>query len=119
MAEAAHVVHPLGAQGLNLSLRDTAAAAEEITDAARSGQDIGSRYVLERYQFRRRADILTRCLGTNGLTKMVSNDIGLLKALRSSGLKTVDAIEPLRRFAMHEGVTPGYDDSRLSRGLDL
>lgn len=119
IAEAAHVVHPLGAQGLNLSLRDAAVLAEEIADAARSGLDTGSHTLLNRYQFRRRADIMTRSLGTDGLTRMVSNDISLLRTLRRAGLKTVEMLEPLRRFAMHEGVTPGYDDSRLSHGQDL
>ena len=50
---------------------------------------------------------------------MVSNDISLLRGLRRAGLKTVEMLQPLRRFAMHEGVAPGYDDSRLSRGHDL
>lgn len=119
IAEAAHVVHPLGAQGLNLSLRDAATLAEEITDAARRGQDIGSSTVLSRYESRRHADIWTRLAGTDGLNRMVSNDISLLRTLRGMGLKTIDAIEPLRRFAMNEGVMPGYDDSRLARGEKL
>lgn len=119
IAEAAHVLHPLGAQGLNLSLRDVAALAEEIADAARNGLDIGNGTVLQRYEFRRRADIVTRLLGTDGLNRLVSNDISLLKTLRSAGLKTLDAISPLRRFAMNEGIMPGYDDSRLSRGEKL
>ncbi len=119
IAEAAHVVHPLGAQGLNLSLRDVATLAEEITDAARRGQDIGSISVLNRYESRRHADILTRVVGTDSLNRMVSNDVSLLRTLRGVGLKTIDAIEPLRRFAMNEGVMPGYDDSRLARGEQL
>ena len=119
IAEAAHVVHPLGAQGLNLSLRDVATLAEEITDAARRGQDIGSSNVLSRYESRRHADIWTRLAGTDGLNRIVSNDISLLRTLRGMGLKTIDAIEPLRRFAMNEGVMPGYDDSRLARGEKL
>lgn len=119
IAEAAHVLHPLGAQGLNLSLRDAATLAEEIADAARRGQDIGSAAILRRYEFRRRADIVTRLIGTDSLNRMVSNDVSLLRALRGVGLKTIDAIEPLRRFAMQEGVVPGYDDSRLSRGEGL
>jgi 2-octaprenyl-6-methoxyphenol hydroxylase len=119
IAEAAHVLHPLGAQGLNLSLRDAATLAEEIADAARSGLDIGSHATLHRYEFRRRADIQTRLLGTDSLNRMVSNNIGLLRTLRSIGLKTIDSITPLRRFAMNEGVVPGYDDSRLSRGESL
>jgi 2-octaprenyl-6-methoxyphenol hydroxylase len=116
IAEAAHVLHPLGAQGLNLSLRDVATLAEEIADAARNGLDIGSATILARYESRRRADVLTRLLGTDSLNRMVSNDVSVLKTLRSVGLKTIDAITPLRRFAMNEGIVPGYDDSRLSRG---
>ena len=119
MAEAAHILHPLGAQGLNLSLRDVATLAEEIADAARCGLDIGSRSVLDRYEFRRRADITTRSLGTDGLNRMVSNDLSILRLLRGAGLRTVEGLAPLRRFAMNEGITPGYDDSRLSRGLPL
>jgi 2-octaprenyl-6-methoxyphenol hydroxylase len=119
MAEAAHILHPLGAQGLNLSLRDVAALAEEITDAARRGQDIGSKAVLHRYEFRRRADVLTRSFGTDSLNRMVSNNRSLLRELRHAGLKTITAIRPLRRLAMNEGILPGYDDSRLSRGESL
>ena len=119
IAEAAHVLHPLGAQGLNLSLRDVAALAEEIADAARNGLDIGSANVLNGYEFRRKADVLTRLFGTDTLNRMVSNDISLLKTLRVASLKTINAIEPLRRFAMNEGIVPGYDDSRLARGEPL
>ncbi len=119
MAEAAHVVHPLGAQGLNLSLRDVAVLAEEIADAARNGLDIGSLTTLRRYEFRRRADVITRLMGSGGLNKIVSNDLGLLRELRRAALHTVDSTSSLRRFAMHEGVMPGYDDSRLSRGESL
>lgn len=119
VAEAAHVLHPLGAQGLNLSLRDIAVLAEEIADAARCGLDIGSKAVLDRYEFRRRADVFTRSLGTDSLNRMVSNDVSLLKTLRGAGLQTVKNLPPLRRFAMSEGVNPGYDDSRLAIGKPL
>jgi 2-octaprenyl-6-methoxyphenol hydroxylase len=119
MAEAAHVLNPLGAQGLNLSLRDAAALAEEIADAARAGLDIGSAATLRRYAFRRRADIITRLLGTNGMNRMVSNDFSLLRGLRRAALQMIHSTEPLRRFAMHEGITPGYDDSRLAQGKEL
>lgn len=119
IAEAAHVIHPLGAQGLNLSLRDVAALAEEIADAARRGEDIGGAGVLNRYRSRRHADIWTRVAGTHGLNRMVSNDLSLLRGLRSAGLKTISTLEPLRRFTMNEGVMPGYDDSRLARGEAL
>ncbi|MDB5491823.1 MAG: 2-octaprenyl-6-methoxyphenol hydroxylase [Micavibrio sp.] len=119
IAEAAHVLHPLGAQGLNLSLRDVAALAEEIADAARNGLDIGSHNVLKAYEFRRKADVLTRLFGTDSLNRMVSNDLSLLKTLRGACLKTINAIKPLRDFAMNEGIVPGYDESRLARGEAL
>ena len=119
MAEAAHVLHPMGAQGLNLSLRDCAVLAEVIVDAARVGVDIGSRSVLDTYESRRRPDIMTRVAATTGLNKMVSNDFSILRYLRRAGLKTVDSITPLKKFAMNEGVMPGYDDSRLARGENL
>ena len=119
VAEAAHILHPLGAQGLNLSLRDVATLAEEITDAARSGIDIGSRSILDQYEFRRRADVTTRSLTTFGLNRLVSNDMVILRALRLAGQKTLEELSPLRKIAMQEGVTAGYDDSRLMRGLPL
>jgi 2-octaprenyl-6-methoxyphenol hydroxylase len=119
VAEAAHVLHPLGAQGLNLSLRDAATLAEEIVDAARAGLDIGSQTILRRYESRRRADILTRLVGTGTLNRMVSNEIGLLKTLRHAGMEAISTLPPLRKFAMQEGIQPGYDDSRLARGQPL
>lgn len=116
VAEAAHVVHPLGAQGLNLSLRDIAVLAEEVADAARHGLDIGSQTVLRNYTFRRRADILTRSTGTDSLNRMISNNAGILRDLRRAGLSTISGVGRLRRLAMNEGIIPGYDDSRLARG---
>ena len=74
---------------------------------------------MKSYEFRRKADVLSRLFGTDSLNRIVSNDLSLLKTLRGAGLKTINAIEPLRRFAMNEGIVPGYDDSRLARGESL
>ena len=119
VAEAAHVLHPIGAQGLNLSLRDVASLAEVIADARRLGQDIGSARVLANYAARRRHDLASRLVGTNGLNRLVSNDLGILRALRQTGLKTIGSVAPLRRFAMKQGLAPALDDSRLARGEAL
>ncbi len=118
IAEAAHVLHPMGAQGLNLSLRDVAALAEVTTDTVRAGLDPGSAAVLDKYERRRKRDVLSRVIGTDGLTRMVSNDFGIMRGLRRIGLKTLDTATPLKEFAMHQGLAP-EDGSRLARGERL
>lgn len=118
-AEAAHVIHPLGAQGLNLSLRDVAALAETIIDAVRLGQDYGSKTILSHYEKRRRQDMLSRIIGTDGLNKLVSHDIGLLHQLRRMGLKTIGGLPPVKKLTMREGFSPSFDDTRLARGERL
>lgn len=118
-AEAAHVLSPIGAQGLNLSLRDIAALAETIIDAARLGEDIGANTTLARYEGRRRMDIGTRVAGVDGLNRIVSNDMVFLRGLRRAGLKSLDAIPPLRAFAMHQGLAPMMDAGRILKGEAL
>lgn len=119
MAEAAHVMSPITAQGLNLSLRDVAALAETIVDAARVGQDIGSDGVLSVYAKRRRFDIETRAFGVDHMNRIVSNDIEIVKGLRHAALKTLEAVPPLKRFAMRVGLAPAVDNGRLAKGEPL
>lgn len=119
VAEAAHVLSPITAQGLNLSLRDVAALAEEIIDAARVGVDIGSSAPLKNYARRRAVDMDSRVYGVDTVMRMVSNDKGAIKALRRTGLKTIDNIAPLKSFAMRQGLAPPLDDSRLAKGQAL
>lgn len=119
LAEAAHVLHPLGAQGLNLSLRDVAALAEILVDALRLGLDPGSKAVLDQYEKRRSRDVLGRVIGTDGLNRMVSNNYGFARALRKLGLQTLDQVTPLKEFTMRQGLAPQMDDSRLARGESL
>jgi len=118
-AEAAHVLSPIGAQGLNLSLRDIAVLAETLIDSARLGQDLGSTQVLRKYETQRRPDILSRIYGVDGLNRMVANDTGLLKRLRRAGLKSLEASGPVRTIAMHQGLAPSLEDSRLMQGMPL
>lgn len=119
VAEAAHVISPIGAQGLNLSLRDAATLAEVLADAARRGEDIGSPLVLDRYTQRRRADIASRVVGVDGLNRIVSNNLGFLRGLRKLGLKTLDSIPALKNLAIRHGMNPALDDGRLIRGQTL
>ncbi len=119
VAEAAHVLSPIGAQGLNLSLRDVAALAETIIDAARLGEDIGGPLVLARYEKRRRLDIQTRTLGIDTLNRAVADERPLVGRLRRLGLKGMQSVPPLKSLAMHQGLAPTVDDGRLVRGLPL
>lgn len=118
-AEAVHVISPIGAQGLNLSLRDVASLAETIVDAARLGEDIGSATVLGRYEKRRSFDIHTRVIGIDGLNRIVANDIFFLKDLRRLGLKGLETIPALKGLAMKQGLSPSIDEGRLLKGQAL
>jgi len=118
-AEAAHVLSPIGAQGLNLSIRDVAALAETLVDAARLGEDIGAASVLNRYESRRRNDIATRIGGIDGLNRMVSTHLTITHDLRRLGLMGLESIEPLKKLAMKQGLSPTLDESRLLKGQAL
>lgn len=119
IAEAAHVMSPITAQGLNLSLRDVAGLAEEIIDAARVGQDVGSNVVLKAYEKRRRIDVETRAFGVDHMMRIVSNDVETVKIARHVGLKVLSSVPPLKRFSMRVGLAPALDEGRLARGEAL
>ncbi len=119
IAEAAHVMSPITAQGLNLSLRDVAALAEEIADTARLGLDIGSDVALRTYEHRRKTDIESRVGGVDAMNRIVSNDIRPIQLARRIGFKTLDAVKPLKKFAMRQGLAPPIDEGRLARGEAL
>jgi len=119
IAEAAHVMSPITAQGLNLSLRDVATLAEEIIDAARIGADIGAAAVLEAYAKRRSLDIETRYAGVDSMMRLVSNDVEGIKVARHAGLKVISIAPPLKSFAMRAGLAPALDAGRLARGEAL
>lgn len=98
VGDAAHVIHPLAGQGLNLGLRDVAALAEAVVDAVRIGLDPGSNAALDAYQRARRIDATAMAAVTDGLNRLFSNDAAPLKAVREAGLGLVNAIAPLRRL---------------------
>jgi 2-octaprenyl-6-methoxyphenol hydroxylase len=114
--DAAHGIHPIAGQGLNLGLKDAAALAETVLDAARLGLDIGALDVLRRYERWRRFDSFALAAATDMLNRLFSNDIAPLRALRDFGLGIVDRIAPARRFFMrHAGGEIGKLP-RLMRG---
>jgi 2-octaprenyl-6-methoxyphenol hydroxylase len=116
VGEAAHVVPPIGAQGLNLGLRDGAAIAEIVADARRQGRDIGAAAVLARYQAQRRADVLSRTLAVDVLNRSLLTGFIPAHGMRGLSLYLIDRVGPLRRALMREGVAPAASQPRLMRG---
>lgn len=117
--DAAHGIHPLAGQGLNLGLKDVAALAECISDAIGLGLDPGDVAALERYQRWRRFDNVTMALGMEFFDKMFSNDIAPLRIARRLGLAGVNAIGPARRFFMKYAGGAAGDLPKLLRGESL
>lgn len=118
IAEAAHVMSPITAQGLNLSLRDVAVLAEIIADSLRLGLDPGTQTLLKKYESRRRLDVAGHVFGVDGMNRIVSNDNPLLRKIRRGGFQTLDRITPLKKFAMRVGLAP-VTGSRLAGGEPL
>ena len=119
IGEAAHVLPPIGAQGLNLGLRDAATVAETVVDARRSGQDIGSETVLVRYDAGRRADVTTRTMAVDVLNRTLLSDFLPFQSARQLGFFMLQQVGPLRRAVMREGVAPAASQPRLMRGEAL
>ena len=118
-SDAAHGVHPLAGQGLNLGLRDVAALAQVLVEAARRGEDIGAVDVLERYQAWRRFDATALALGMDAVNKLFSNDNPLLRAARDIGLGIVNATPALRRTFIRQAAGLAGDLPRLLEGRAL
>jgi 2-octaprenyl-6-methoxyphenol hydroxylase len=102
IGDAAHAVHPLAGQGLNIGVRDVAALAETLIDATRLGLDIGAAPQLERYERWRRFDSAFSAVVMDGLNRLFSNDSAPLRAIRDLGLGLVDRAPPLKRFLARE-----------------
>jgi 2-octaprenyl-6-methoxyphenol hydroxylase len=116
VGEAAHVVPPIGAQGLNLGLRDAATLAELVADAHRQNLDIGAPSVLTRYDTQRRADVTSRSIAIDLLNRSLLTDFVPAHAVRGLSLYLIDRIGPLRRALMREGIAPAVSQPRLMRG---
>ena len=117
--DAAHAIHPIAGQGFNLGLRDVAALAECVVDAARLGLDIGGGEVLERYQRWRRVDNMSLLAVTDALNRLFSNDLPPLRLARRLGLAAVERVAPLKRLFMRHAMGVVGDLPRLVRGERL
>ncbi len=116
VGDAAHGIHPLAGQGLNLGLKDIAALTEVLAMAARRGEDIGTKPVLARYQQWRRFDTSAMAAATDGINRLFSNDNALLRGVRDLGLGVVNATPTLRRGFMRHAAGLSGELPKLLRG---
>jgi len=116
LGDAAHGIHPIAGQGLNLGLKDAAAFAEVIIEAARLGEDIGSELVLERYAQWRRFENVSTSVIMDGFVHLFSNNNPLVRHARDLGMGVVNAIPSLRRYFMEDAGGATGDLPKLLRG---
>jgi 2-octaprenyl-6-methoxyphenol hydroxylase len=119
LGDAAHVIHPIAGQGLNLGLKDVAALAEAIVDAARLGLDPGGADVLAAYERARRFETVSMGVVTDGLNRLFSNDVLPVRLARDLGLGLVDRMPALKRFFIREAAGLAGAGPRLLRGEPL
>jgi len=116
VGDAAHGVHPIAGQGLNLALRDIAALAECVVEAMRIGLDPGDASLLERYERWRRPDAAMSALAFDGLNRLFSSNQPLLRTVRDAGLGLVDRLAPLKQLLVAEAAGTTGELPRLVRG---
>lgn len=119
VGDSAHVIHPIAGQGLNMGLKDVAALAEVVVDAARLGMDLGGADVLERYQRWRRFDTMAMGVATNSLNFLFSNQSTLLRTVRDIGLGLVDRAPPLKNLFIRQAAGLTGEIPRLLKGEAL
>jgi len=119
IGDAAHVVHPIAGQGLNLGLKDVAALSEVVIEAMRLGLDHGGADVLARYQAWRRLDTTSMALVTDGMNRLFSNDVAPVRALRDFGLGLVDRAGPLKAAMIRTAAGLSQSGPRLLAGMPI
>ena len=119
IGDAAHVIHPLAGQGLNLGLKDVAALAETVIEALRLGLDHGAADVLEKYEDWRRFDTSLMAAVTDNLNRLFSNDLAPVRAVRDIGLGLVDRLGPIKSALIGRAAGLEPDGPRLTKGLPI
>jgi len=119
IGDAAHGIHPIAGQGLNLGFKDVAALAEVVVEADRLGQDIGALDVLEGYERWRRFDTALIAMVTDGMNRLFSNDVAPVRALRDFGLGLVDRAKPIKDIGIERAAGVDHNGPRLLRGLPV
>jgi 2-octaprenyl-6-methoxyphenol hydroxylase len=119
IGDAAHMIHPVAGQGLNMGLRDAAALAECVVEAARLGLDCGGPDALEQYQRWRRFDTMAMGIATDGLNRLFSNHSDVLRLVRDLGLGIVDRLPGLKGVFIRQAAGVSGDTPRLLRGEAL
>ena len=108
VGEAAHVLPPIGAQGLNMGLRDAADLAEIVRDALLMGSDLGDDTILRRYARARRADVFSRTFAVDMANRTLLSDFLPAQSLRAAGMHVLNTVGPIRRLAVREGLSPSW-----------
>jgi 2-octaprenyl-6-methoxyphenol hydroxylase len=119
LGDAAHGIHPIAGQGLNLGLKDAAALAQTLVEAARLGEDIGAAAVLDRYARWRRFETVALSAATDLFDRLFSNDIAPVRLARDLGMAVVNRVGPARRYFMQSAGGAAGDLPRLLRGEAL
>lgn len=119
LGDAAHGIHPIAGQGLNLGIRDVAVLAELVVDARRLGLDIGNSVILAQYERARRFDNTLMIAATDSLNRLFSNDVAPLRLARDLGLAAVNHLPPLKRIFVRHAMGTLGDLPRLARGAPL
>lgn len=119
IGDAAHVIHPVAGQGLNLGLKDVAALAQVAVEALRLGQDPGGDDVLERYQHWRRFDTALMVAVTDGMVRLFSNDVAPVRAIRDFGMGLVERLPPVKDFLISRASGLDRNGPKLLRGLPI
>jgi 2-octaprenyl-6-methoxyphenol hydroxylase len=119
IGDAAHVIHPVAGQGLNLGFKDVAALAEAVIDAMRLGLDFGAADVLDRYQRWRRFDTALMAMVTDGMNRLFSNDVAPVRALRDLGLSVVERLPPVKDALIAQAAGVSRSGPRLLQGLGI